>query len=154
MTFFSQDDRLTAGAWAACEDVLKLFAYFRWTLFFSLIVRVRVQLFVFFQQKFKKQITARKFLFGFLYSPLLLSDDIWVCLSHYTARIWSIQINIYDMKRHTYRRNYWLWTDSLISFAEGNIKFETFNIQSRISLRLLIAIDCSQQAAALCQRDK
>ena len=151
MTFFSQDDRLTAGAWAACEDVLKLFAYFRWTLFFSLIVRVRVQLF---QQKFKKQITARKFLFGFLYSPLLLSDDIWVCLSHYTARIWSIQINIYDMKRHTYRRNYWLWTDSLISFAEGNIKFETFNIQSRISLRLLIAIDCSQQAAALCQRDK
>ena len=84
MTFFSQDDRLTAGAWAACEDVLKLFAYFRWTLFFSLIVRVRVQLF---QQKFKKQITARKFLFGFLYSPLLLSDDIWVCLSHYTARI-------------------------------------------------------------------
>ena len=154
MTFFSQDDRLTAGAWAACEDVLKLFAYFRWTLFFSLIVRVRVQLFVFFQQKFKKQITARKFLFGFLYSPLLLSDDIWVCLSHYTARIWSIQINIYDMKRHTYRRNYWLWTDSLISFAEGNMKFETFNIHSRISLRLLIAIDCSQQAAALCQRDK
>ena len=154
MTFFSQDDRLTAGAWAACEDVLKLFAYFRWTLFFSLIVRVRVQLFVFFQQKFKKQITARKFLFGFLYSPLLLSDDIWVCLSHYTARIWSIQINIYDMKRHTYRRNYWLWTDSLISFAEGNMKFETFNIHSRISLRLLTAIDCSQQAAALCQRDK
>ena len=87
MTFFSQDDRLTARVWAACEDVLKLFAYFRWTLFFSLIVRVRVQLFVFFQQKFKKQITARKFLFGFLYSPLLLSDDIWVCLSHYTARI-------------------------------------------------------------------
>ena len=122
--------------------------------FFSLIVRVRVQLFVFFQQKFKKQITARKFLFGFLYSPLLLSDDIWVCLSLYTARIWSIQINIYDMKRHTYRRNYWLWTDSLISFAEGNMKFETFNIHSRISLRLLIAIDCSQQAAALCQRDK
>lgn len=34
MTFFSQDDCLTAGAWAACEDVLKLFAYFRWTLFF------------------------------------------------------------------------------------------------------------------------
>ena len=34
MTFFSQDDRLTIGAWAACEDVLKLFAYFRWTLFF------------------------------------------------------------------------------------------------------------------------
>ena len=122
--------------------------------FFSLIVRVRVQLFVFFQQKFKKQITARKFLFGFLYSPLLLSDDIWVCLSHYTARIWSIQINIYDMKRHTYRRNYWLWTDSLISFAEGNMKFETFNIHSRISLRLLTVIDCSQQAAALCQRDK
>ena len=122
--------------------------------FFSLIVRVRVQLFVFFQQKFKKQITARKFLFGFLYSPLLLSDDIWVCLSHCTARIWSIQINIYDMKRHTYRRNYWLWTDSLISFAEGNMKFETFNIHSRISLRLLTAIDCRQQAAALCQQDK
>ena len=124
--------------------------------FFSLIVRVRVQLFVFFQQKFKKQITARKFLFGFLYSPLLLSDDIWVCLSHYTARIWSIQINSYDMKRHTYRRNYWLWTNSLISFAEDRLilfmKFETFNVHSRISLRLLTAIDCSQQAAALCQQ--